>query len=77
VFISVRGRIAIGDNTIFGLGVKIFAENHNFQGLKILIYLQEIIKQRVNTDKDVVNKDIPDYVNVSDISAKILKMRDQ
>lgn len=29
-FISVRGEVVIGDNVIFGPGVKIFSENHNF-----------------------------------------------
>jgi acetyltransferase-like isoleucine patch superfamily enzyme len=29
-FISVRGKIDIGDDVIFGPGVKIFSENHNF-----------------------------------------------
>lgn len=51
-FISVRGRVTIGDNTIFGPGVKIFSENHNFQDLEIPIYLQGTTKQGVQIGED-------------------------
>lgn len=39
-FISVRGAVRIGNNTIIGPGVKIISENHNFNDISIPIYLQ-------------------------------------
>lgn len=39
-FIAVRGKIIIGSNTIFGPGVSIHSENHNFSDLKTPIRLQ-------------------------------------
>jgi len=51
-FLSVRGRVTIGDNTIFGPGVKIFSENHNFEDLKIPIYLQGAKKLGIDIGED-------------------------
>ena len=30
-FLQVRGRVSIGDDVIFGPGVKVFSENHNIE----------------------------------------------
>lgn len=51
-FISVRGRVIIGDNTIFGPGVNLFAENHNFQDLQTPIYMQGATKQGIEIGDD-------------------------
>ncbi|MBU3179841.1 acyltransferase [Clostridium psychrophilum] len=51
-FLSVRGRVTIGDNTIFGPGVKIFSENHNFKDLEIPIYLQGATKLGIDIGED-------------------------
>jgi acetyltransferase-like isoleucine patch superfamily enzyme len=39
-FIQVRGTVKIGDNVIFGPGVKIFSETHNFYSLEVPILQQ-------------------------------------
>lgn len=39
-YISVRGSVFIGDNTIIGPGISIQAENHNFDGRNVPIRLQ-------------------------------------
>lgn len=51
-FISVRGSVSIGDNTIFGPGVKIFAENHIFKNKNTPIYLQGATRQGVQIGSD-------------------------
>lgn len=51
-FISVRGKVEIGDNTIFGPDVRIFAENHKFDDLETPIFLQGATKQGVSIGED-------------------------
>lgn len=51
-FISVRGSVTIGDNTIFGPGVKIFAENHIFTDKNTPIYLQGATRKGVSIGED-------------------------
>lgn len=51
-FISVRGSVSIGDNTIFGPGVKVFAENHIFKDRNAPIYLQGAARQGVKIGND-------------------------
>ena len=51
-FIAMRGKIEIGDNTIFGPGVSIHAENHNFEDLEIPIRLQGATRKGVHIGKD-------------------------
>lgn len=51
-FISVRGSVKIGDNTIFGPGVKIFAENHIFSDKNVPIYLQGATRQGISIGND-------------------------
>lgn len=51
-FISVRGKVKIGSKTIFGPGVKLFAENHNFTDLEVPIYLQGATKKGIEIGED-------------------------
>lgn len=51
-FISVRGKIDIGDNCIFGPYVKIFSENHNFNDVNQLIRKQGETRQNVKICED-------------------------
>lgn len=51
-FISVRGKVEIGNSCIFGPGVKIFSENHNFNDLEIPIFLQGATKKGVKIGED-------------------------
>ncbi|GHU75065.1 hypothetical protein AGMMS49992_18270 [Clostridia bacterium] len=51
-FISVRAPISIGNNTICGPGVKLFAENHSFNNINIPIYQQPSIRKGVNIGSD-------------------------
>ena len=51
-FISMRGKIVIGSNTIFGPGVKLFAENHNFSNMEIPIFLQGATKKGIYIGED-------------------------
>ncbi len=99
-FIAVRGKTKIGKDTIFGPGVSIHSENHNFEGLDKPIRLQGATRKGVTIGEDcwigskaiildgvtignhvivaagaVVNKDVPDYVVVGGVPAKIIKMR--
>lgn len=39
-FISVRGKVSIGNDTILGPNVKIFSENHNFSAVGVMIAAQ-------------------------------------
>ena len=52
-FIGVRGKVFIGNNTIFGPGVKIFSENHNFEKLHIPIRKQGAVRKDVVIEDDV------------------------
>jgi acetyltransferase-like isoleucine patch superfamily enzyme len=66
-FISMRGKVSIGSNTIFGPGVKLFAENHNFNDLEIPIYLQGATKKGISIGEDcwiAANTIILDGVNI-------------
>lgn len=68
-FISVRGYVEIGDNTIFGPGVSVHAENHNFEGLNIPIRLQGATRKgvKIGTDCWIGSKAvILDGVNIGD-----------
>lgn len=51
-FIAMRGKVEIGDNTIFGPGVSIHAENHNFEKLDIPIKLQGATRKGVKIGQD-------------------------
>lgn len=52
-FIQVRGKVEIGNNVIFGPGVSIFSENHNFADISKFINLQGETRKGV-TIKDGV-----------------------
>lgn len=51
-FIAVRGKVKIGDNTIFGPGVSIHAENHNFQDIETPIRLQGATRKGIEIGCD-------------------------
>lgn len=51
-FIAVRGNVKIGSNTIFGPGVSIHAENHNFSDLESPIRLQGATRKGVTIGED-------------------------
>ena len=51
-FIAVRGNIEIGDNTIFGPGVSIHAENHNFSENDKPIRLQGATRKGIKIGSD-------------------------
>ena len=51
-FIAVRGKVKIGDNTIFGPNVSIHAENHNFEDLNTPIRLQGATRKGIEIGKD-------------------------
>lgn len=51
-FISMRGPVSIGDNTIFGPNVAIHAENHNFEDAKVPIRLQGATRKGVTIGSD-------------------------
>ena len=51
-FIAMRGKVTIGDNTIFGPGVSIHAENHNFSYLNTLIRKQGATRKGVTIGND-------------------------
>ncbi len=68
-FISVRGPVIIGSNCIFGPGVKLFSENHNFTDLDIPIFLQGATKKGIVIGTDCwigANAVILDGVSVGD-----------
>lgn len=52
-FIQVRGKVKIGNNVIFGPGVSIFSENHNFSDLEVPIALQGETRKGVNVENGV------------------------
>ena len=51
-FIAMRGKVEIGDNTIFGPNVSIHAENHVFQNFDIPIRLQGTTRKGVKIGED-------------------------
>ena len=51
-FISVRGKVKIGDSTIFGPGVSLFSENHIFEDKSTPIYLQGATRKGIEIGKD-------------------------
>ena len=51
-FISMRGPIEIGDDTIFGPNVAIHAENHNFDKIDTPIRMQGATRKGVKIGKD-------------------------
>ena len=51
-FIAMRGKVTIGDNTIFGPGVSIHAENHNFSDLDKPIRKQGVTRKGVTIGND-------------------------
>lgn len=51
-FIAMRGKVTIGDNTIFGPGVSIHAENHNFSDLNTPIRKQGATRKGVVIGND-------------------------
>ncbi len=52
-FIQVRGKISIGDHVIFGPGVSVFSENHNFSDLQKPIMAQGCHRKGVIIEDDV------------------------
>lgn len=68
-FISMRGPVTIGDDTIFGPNVAIHAENHVFDDVNIPIRLQGATRKGVTIGKDCwigSNVKILDGVNIGD-----------
>ena len=68
-FLGVRGDIYIGDNVIFGPGVKVFSESHKYDRLDIPIKLQGEEKGKTSIGNDVwigANVTILSNVNVGD-----------
>lgn len=51
-FIAMRGKLEIGSNTIFGPGVSIHAENHNFDSLNTPIRLQGATRKGIKIGED-------------------------
>lgn len=51
-FLEVRGDITIGDDCIFGPGVSLAAENHNFNDTKIPIRCQGATRKGITIGKD-------------------------
>ena len=51
-FIAMRGKVAIGDNTILGPGVSIHAENHNFSDLNVPIRKQGATRKGITIGND-------------------------
>lgn len=51
-FISMRGPVSIGNNTIFGPNVAIHAENHNFDNLNVPIRLQGVSRKGIKIGND-------------------------
>ncbi len=51
-FIAMRGKVEIGDNTIFGPNVSIHAENHNFDSLDKPIKLQGATRKGIKIGQD-------------------------
>lgn len=51
-FIAVRGKLKIGNDTIFGPGVSIHTENHNFEALDKPIRLQGATRKGVTIGND-------------------------
>lgn len=52
-FIQVRGEVIIGNNVIFGPGVSVFSENHNFDNLDESIVSQGEIRKGVKINDNV------------------------
>lgn len=68
-FISVRGKVKIGDSTIFGPGVSLFSENHIFEDKDTPIYLQGATRKGIEIGKDCwigANATILDGVKIGD-----------
>ena len=52
-FIQVRGKVVIGSNVIFGPGVSVYSENHNFNNLEIPISQQGESRKGVTIEDGV------------------------
>ncbi len=52
-FIQVRGMVKIGNNVIFGPGVSIFSENHNFYNINLPISVQGETRKGVTIEDGV------------------------
>ena len=52
-FITVRGTVRIGDDTIIGPNVTIIPENHNFSQIKVPIRLQGVSRKGVTIKNNV------------------------
>lgn len=52
-YFAIRGNISIGDNVIFGPGVKIFTENHSFKLSDKLFRLQSEIRNDIKIGNNV------------------------
>lgn len=68
-FLSVRGELTIGSDTIIGPGVSIIAENHNFDRLDIPVRLQGANRRGIHIGSNVwigANVTILDGVTIGD-----------
>ena len=52
-FIQVRGNVEIGNHVIFGPGVSLFSENHNFNDINIPVMQQGANRRGVKIENDV------------------------
>lgn len=52
-YIAVRGKVTIGNDVIFGPGVKIFSENHNYDDIDIAIKDQGVTHADVTLGDDI------------------------
>jgi acetyltransferase-like isoleucine patch superfamily enzyme len=52
-FIQVRGKVVIGNNVIFGPGVSLFSENHNFENPALPVSVQGETRKGVVIDDGV------------------------
>jgi acetyltransferase-like isoleucine patch superfamily enzyme len=70
-FISVRGKVEIGNNTICGPNLSIHAENHNYKDVNIPIRLQGATRKGIKIGEDCwigTNVTILDGVTIGDKS---------
>ena len=70
-FISVRGKLKIGNDCIFGPGLSIFTENHKYDKLNVPIRLQGSTRKGINIGNDCwigANVTILDGVTIGDKS---------
>jgi acetyltransferase-like isoleucine patch superfamily enzyme len=69
LFMSVRGQISVGDNTIFGPNVSLISENHNYKNPDVLIRFQGTNRRGISIGNDCwigANAVILDGVSIGD-----------